>query len=835
MTRIIGKKYRIHPDRRYRDVRPASERIAEAFGAPNAIGYFMFSLAMMLIVMPSVGLGFILANADLLLLIALLYMCWYNAQKFVLPFKLPAYANMKDPNNPIPGTNGVPGKSEGISYLGNEREPASNKELWLTNSDVRTHAVFLGTTGTGKTEGLKSIVSNSLMWGSGFVYVDGKADTDLWANLYSLARRFGRDDDLLVLNYMTGNSDVNDYNSMTSNTMNPFANGSASFLSNILVSLMPDAGGDNAMWKERAVALMFALMPALTFQRDRQGKPLDISIVRDHIELKPIVRLSRDSTLPERIIRGLQGYLITLPGYVDEAFDDEGNEKPPSPDAPMYDLQIARQQHGYLSMQFTRALQSLGDEYWYIFRAQLADIDLIDLVLNRRILVGLIPSLEKSGDEAANLGKIIASTLKGMMGSTLGATVEGTWEDAIESKATRAPSPYMTVFDEVGYYTAQGMAVMAAQARSLGFALIFAAQDLPAMEKRVKQEAQSILGNCNMKIFGKLEDPLETKKFFDEHIGTAWVYESTGFTAPTNLLAGFFVNNPYIDNRNTTALQEKKRTNYDWLREQREGQVIMLFNDFIVAAQIFHAEPARVRALRVHRMLAVPPTMTTTAARERLVGDLARKLEDKEWEAMRAMSPATVAPEIKQMVKGLEDGEAAKLNPIQSAIAAVASLSDIALKAREEEKTQLAIRDTRNREDDDTQDKAAPTTKNRFAINEAEEGGAAPRQEEETRGSAGGTGGGGGAPRARTQTRTQQEDDPTFGQDFDYKPRTQSKLKKMGVGPEDIAAIKPQDLATRNGEETGALKELPEEVLAHLQQGAKHISSTLFGGGGSAE
>lgn len=60
-------------------------------------------------------------------------------------------------------------------------------------------------------------------------------------------------------------------------------------------------------------------------------------------------------------------------------------------------------------MQFTRSIQSLADEYGYIFKAQLADIDVLDVVLNRRIMAVLIPALEKSGDEAANLGKIVAS------------------------------------------------------------------------------------------------------------------------------------------------------------------------------------------------------------------------------------------------------------------------------------------------------------------------------------------------------------------------------------------------------------------------------------------
>ncbi len=824
---VIPVKYRVHRSRRYRDARPTGERIAESMGSTNTISYVYFSLAMAMIILPMVGLNFALAIADVLAVVAWLYARWFNAQKFSLPLKMPSYSERKDPKNPIPGTDGVAGKSEGILFLGNERDPKTGKELWLTNSDARTHTLFLGTTGTGKTEGLKSLVSNALSWGSGFVYVDGKADTDLWAGLYGLARRFGREDDLLVLNYITGNSD----DASVSNTMNPFANGSSSFLSNMITSLMPDAGGDNAMWKERAVALMFALMPALTFKRDKQGLLMDIGTVREFIELKPIVRLSRDTTMPERIIRGLQGYLSTLPGYVDEAFDDDGNEKPPSPDAPMYDLQIARQQHGYLSMQFTRAFQSLADEYGFIFRAQLADIDTIDVVLNRRMLIGLIPSLEKSGDEAANLGKIIAASLKGMMGSTLGASVEGSWEDTIESKQTRSPSPYMTVFDEVGYYTAQGMAVMAAQARSLGFALVFAAQDIPAMEKRVKQEAHSILGNCNLKIFGKLEDPLETKKFFDDHVGTVWLYESTGFNAPTNLMSSFFVNNPYIDNRQTGTLQERKRTNYDWLREMREGQVIMMFHDFIVSAQLFHAEPKKVRAMRVQRLLPVPGFTTSTQAKERMVADLSRKLDDPEWIAAKAMSPAQVQPEIKALSVGYETAQAAGLDPIKSAMAALAGLSELAEKAKEEEKAsggsgrgKINMDELDNVEEVQQQEQAAQPQQQRMQI-------APSYQDPDTVQAQYNTDNGSGNGQ-QTNTRA------GFGDDFDYRPRATSKLKKMGVGLEDIAAIKAKDLVGKNAESV-ALKDVSPEIAALLQKGAQNISQTLFhdvrGTGGDAE
>ena len=673
---LILPKHNLKQRDLLRDVRPASVRFFEQLGKVEYFAATAVCSAAGILVSPDVAVW-----GELIVVIVWLYHRWLHGRSVELPFKMPKYAgNLPDPKNSPPGAGrGKPGKSEGILYLGNledKDDPRYGEEIWLTNNDARTHMVYLGTTGSGKTEGLKAIVSNALTWGSGFVYVDGKADTDLWASLYAMARRFGRDDDILLLNYMTANAE----GGATSNSMNPFSNGSASYLANMLVQLMPDAGGDNAMWKERAVALLFALLPALTWKRDNQNLLLDIGVIREYIELQPIIRLARDPNVPERIIKGLQGYLNTLPGYVDAAFDDEGNERPPSPDQPMYDLSVARQQHGYLSMQFTRALQSLADEYGYIFKVQLADIEMLDVVLNRRILIALIPALEKSGDEAANLGKIIAANLKGMMGMTLGNTVEGSWETAIGSKQTRSQSSFMTVFDEVGYYTAQGMAVMAAQARSLGFSLIFAAQDIPSMEKRVKQEAQSILGNCNLKIFGKLEDPTETKKFLSDHTPTSWILESNGMSAPTNTVSSLFMNMPFYDNRGTGGTANRPTVTYDHLREQREGEAHMFFAQWAIHVRVFFAAPEKVKALRVHRFLPVPTCTTSTMARERTITELVAHFKESGWKAATAAPNVPTAAEIAAIVKNWTATISAGHAPQEAGIVALAGLSKVEVK-----------------------------------------------------------------------------------------------------------------------------------------------------------
>jgi intracellular multiplication protein IcmO len=649
------KKYEHKHEAILRDVRPLAVRIADALRKPSYSSTVFIMAGFLLFTN-----GWALAFGDLIMIAIGLFYWWLVKSDRSLAFKLPMGAKYPDMNN---GRGGKPGKPEGILYLGNVEN--TNEEVWFTNSDARTHVLYLGTTGAGKTEGLKSMVTNAMAWGSGFVYVDGKADTDLWSSLSSLVRRFGRDDDLLVLNYMTGNSDAR----APSNTMNPFSSGSASYLTNMLVQLMPEAEGDNAMWKERAVSLASAMLPVLTWKRDNQDMQMSVITIRDYLSLNNVIKLARDEAVPETLRAGLFGYLDTLPGFNGDAYDDDGNVKPPGPDTPQYDTTTANQQHGYLAMQFTRSLQSLGDDYGYIFDTQAADVDMVDVVLNRRILVVLIPALEKSGDEIANLGKIVAATMKGMMGSALGSTVEGSSATVIENKPTHSATPFMTVFDEVGYYTAQGMAVMAAQARSLGFCLVFSGQDLPAMKKRVREEANSITANCNIKIFGKLEDPTETKEFFEKTVGSAMVTEVSGFQMTGGSELG-----SYFDTQQA-GVQLRPRAQYEDLRGFMEGQAVITFGEVVVDCAVFYSNPGFAKAMRVTRFMALPPTDEAMLKHANAITKLRDLLVSKTWTAERADVAVETPAEIEALGEGFRKFNDA--DPIEKGISSIVQVHAI--------------------------------------------------------------------------------------------------------------------------------------------------------------
>ena len=137
-----------------RDVRPVSMMVAEFMRDTGTLALVAFGMCGMVIFKNTV----INSYADFLVMLIAVYFWWAGRAAFALTFKLPRYANLPDPHNPPPGkTSG--GQSDGILFLGNVSDDDHDdfgKELWLTNNDARTHILYLGTTGSGKTEGLKS-------------------------------------------------------------------------------------------------------------------------------------------------------------------------------------------------------------------------------------------------------------------------------------------------------------------------------------------------------------------------------------------------------------------------------------------------------------------------------------------------------------------------------------------------------------------------------------------------------------------------------------------------------------------------------------------------------
>ncbi|MDH0342142.1 TraM recognition domain-containing protein [Chromobacterium haemolyticum] len=567
----IEKHHEINRTRILRDTRPLGEQMFEIMASLPAVMITYVCLVYCLL--------FIVPSFELVFLIGIGYFFVPFSRKPDIPFRKRKSLHEIDHNDRHPGT-GKSQISRGIAFLGNRK--SDNAEIWAANEDLRTHAFVIGSTGAGKTEGLISLAYNALTWGSGFSYTDGKGDVSLYAKIFSMVRSMGREDDLLVINYMTGNADTKKKRSdKLSNTYNPFAVGNAESLIQLIVSLMDagDAKGD--MWKGRAISFISSVIPAQVDLRDLGLLMLHIGAIRECLPFPKYFELMNNPNISQKSRDMMQAFLYDVPGYKRDKGDNQSG--------------TFLEQYGYQQMQFTRILSSLADTYGHIYYTPQGEVNLKDVVVNRRILLVLLPALEKSRPELGNLGKIIVAGMKGMMGAQLGSKVEGSKLELLDSRATNAPTPFVAIFDEFGYYIPEDSALMWAQARSLGFALVAAGQDLQAFYRTSKEETLAIVSNSNIKIYGKLEDPTDTYKLIEELAGEAYVSVVDGYEQDINGMGGFRGNQ-------SARIERVKRIELRDLKEQIEGEIHLMVKSEIIRARMFYADFSGKRLAKEYRL-----------------------------------------------------------------------------------------------------------------------------------------------------------------------------------------------------------------------------------------
>lgn len=402
--------------------------------------------------------------------------------------------------------------------------------VWLSDTQMRQHMLVMGTTGAGKTEFLLNLIAQAMAMGGGAIFVDGKADVKTWVRLYSIAKRLGVEENLRVLNFglFLGNdlsaADLGAAKYDLSNTMNPFTLGDANQLAEMMASLMAEAGGDGAMWKGRAEAMMRALLTALVDLRNAGVLLLGPSVISEYMPLDRLASLENDSRLTPLARSEIKRYLDSVAGF---RAGGQGKVE-------------ADKQHGFLVMQFTEILGLLNNAYGHIMDSKLGEIDFYDIIVNRRILYVMLPAMEKSGNSIKNLGKIVVNQVRAALSKTLSAGVKGTLAEKLQARPTNSETPMLCVLDEYGSYAVEGFGEVAAQARSIGVSTIFAVQDWASLEKADSRgnEALRIWANTNTKVFMKVEDSKSTMPLILERVGEGFVLQSSGKESNDDSLLG---------------------------------------------------------------------------------------------------------------------------------------------------------------------------------------------------------------------------------------------------------------------------------------------------------
>lgn len=488
-----------------------------------------------------------------------------------MPLRMPIHANLPDGSFDAVKMDidlrKTPEKAngKGVTYLGLDRE--TGHQVYLTNSDDRTHMIVVGTTGSGKTEFIFSLLVNQLVQNSGFIFVDAKGDINGQRQTVRLARRFGRQDDVLTISFATSGRDLmNPQTDKVTNTFNIMSSTSSAMLIELLSGMLDDSGGGGDMWQGRALAYIAAITRPLTYLRDRGHIQLSPASYIQYMELSEVEKLlfKHDGMYGPKfddVLSPLRSYIISLPGY-DRRNIEKGQE------------QKTNEQFGFITMQLTRAINDLSYNYGHIFGSNTGgDIDIFDVVINRRIMTVLLPSMERAPATLKMLGKLIVGSIKQMMAGSLGNRMEGLTRMTVDSRPTSAKNAFRIVLDEWGYIVVVGSSVMPAQARGLGISMVFAAQSYTDIMRGSKEEAEATWDNTTIKVCGRLTsgEDSETFRKVQGAAGKEMQVSNIHYDVQDGLAASL----KYKQSRQLNT-EYKDRITIDDLSQQQEGEFTLI-------------------------------------------------------------------------------------------------------------------------------------------------------------------------------------------------------------------------------------------------------------------
>lgn len=486
-----------------------------------------------------------------------------------LPIRLPQadVPEKIDYNNDAPGHNGHL-KAKGTFFFGNAFK--RNAELWGSYVDIATHVLVIGGTGAGKTETLVSMAYNFLANGSGYAYIDPKAAPKLYGQSWYMARMLGRDDDLRTLNFAVGQEDITKGSpSRRSNTLQPFAFGKAEAIKEIPLSLMAggdDKGGGNAIFAANGKALMTGLMMGLVELRNKGEIYLSVNDVRNYLNPTEYIALATRKDLSPKVAEAMQSYLKSMGWKAGEPRDKWGD----------FD-----RQHSFAQNYFLEPLSTMADTYRHIFGVKIGDIHMPDIILQRRIFLTLLPSLEKSKKEATALGRITLAQIRLATAVGLGGgEVMGAWDMIVDSSIMASWVPFGIITDEYAAIAVDGFAEVFTQGRSLGVCGILASQDWAGIKKANEAEAQQIVANTKFKMIMTTDDPNDTKKLIMELSGDVEEMRTQGFQLKNSF--------NYTDGLSAQA-HKTSRVNMLDIAAMVEGEFHLFFKDRLIRGNSFFA------------------------------------------------------------------------------------------------------------------------------------------------------------------------------------------------------------------------------------------------------
>jgi len=420
-------------------------------------------------------------------------------------------------------------------------------------NQMTQHCLVMGSTGSGKSVFLLQLLKQVIFKGGGSTFIDGKADLKLMRQVMAIAYEFGREDDIVILNFNTEKTE--DGKQVKSNTFNLFANGEPDEIFETLKSIaLPNK---DEFFITQAASVLKASLVGLFFDRDVKNKPVTMKDLGERLELgafriqmvppaDPTIDLveqtpdleilaANPSLLPfahlwcpptynfaGKLAKDFYAeYLRTYKG--DEIAMNEIDDEPEIPEQ-------MNTQHGYSQTYFS-FLKELATKFGNIFNDKYSDIDFRSIIADNKIMYVLLPEMKLSPATAQKLGLLVIDSMKKGISKSLGSDAESDIKSGFLDtlRATSNPT-HLFILDEFGSYITEAIEAILAQARSVGIGVIIAAQDIASLNKSEAKEIlkERIIANCVTKVFLKLTDNVSANQAI-ELIGKIKVMENTGY------------------------------------------------------------------------------------------------------------------------------------------------------------------------------------------------------------------------------------------------------------------------------------------------------------------
>lgn len=248
-----------------------------------------------------------------------------------------------------------------------------------------------------------------------------------------------------------------------------------------------------------------------------------------------------------------------------------GRDGDPPGDGPRLSREEALNQHGYLESQLVPAIATLTFGYREIYNDEIGEVDFRDVILNRRLLLVLLPSLERSEKGSEMLGRLSVAAIKGALAQFLDTPMEGSRREIIEAAAENARTPFFIILDEYGYYLVKGFAKAFAQARGFLVSVLFGIQTYDDLLASDKVEGERTWGNANITYAGRTTSGYDSDTFRK--------LAGAGGRAQVQVIQEAQYNPADIgapELSRTSRMEERERISVDDLNKQKDGEFTMI-------------------------------------------------------------------------------------------------------------------------------------------------------------------------------------------------------------------------------------------------------------------